>query len=348
VVPGLEEVAAGEVTQRLKGEIKRMSPGVVVFRVPEIDRDVLSLRTTDDVFLLAWGSDQLSYRAQDLEQIRRWTERSVAWDRLLQIHHGIRPKPRGKPTFRLVVQMHGEHGYRRADARKALARGLAGKLPGSWRHAEENAAVEIWLTIHGATAVCGLRLSDRSMRHRDYKQVHQAASLRPTVAAAMARLAEVRPHHVVLDPLCGAGTILAEVLAGAGRMPLSILGGDIEAASVRAASVNLRRLGQPLLARWDAGRLPFADHCVDRLLSNPPFGKQLGSPEEMGPLYRRLVVEFTRVVKPGGRVLLLTADATALTEAARRVRWKPLQRLRIRILGQPAFLFAFRTSSDSP
>src|SRR5438128_3351665 len=106
--------------------------------------------------------------------------------------------------------MTGEHGYRRADARKALAEGLAGKLPASWRPAEENAAVEVWLTIHGATAVCGLRLSDRTMRHRTYKQDHLPASLRPTVAAAMVRLAEARPNQVFLDPMCGAGTILAE------------------------------------------------------------------------------------------------------------------------------------------
>src|SRR5207249_208512 len=111
---------------------------------------------------------------------------------------------KGKPSYRLVVQMEGKHGYLRRDARTALARGLEGKLPASWPHAEENAAVEIWLTIDEATAVCGLRLSDRTMRHRTYKLEHRPASLRPTVAAAMVLLAEIRPRMVVLDPFCGA------------------------------------------------------------------------------------------------------------------------------------------------
>src|SRR5262249_20106317 len=150
----------------LGGEIKRTSPGVIVFRVPQITRDLLELKTVEDVFLLAWGTDQLTYRAADLDQIRRWTAHESDWNRLLQIHHEIRPKPHGKPTYRLIAQMTGEHGYRRADARKALTRGLVGKLPASWRAVQENAAVEIWLTIHGAVAVCGLRLSDRTMRHR--------------------------------------------------------------------------------------------------------------------------------------------------------------------------------------
>ena len=57
----------------------------------------------EDVFLFAWGTDQLTYRAEDLDKIRRWTEREADWARLLQLHHTIRPKPKGKPTFRVVT-----------------------------------------------------------------------------------------------------------------------------------------------------------------------------------------------------------------------------------------------------
>ncbi len=209
VSPGLEPVAGEEIVRDLGGEVKRTGRGIVVFRLDDVDQDILRLRTTEDVFLLAWGTDDLSYRAEDLERIRRWTAREFDWDRLLRIHHQVRPKPKGKPSYRLVTQMTGDHGYWRQDAREALARGLAGKIPASWRHAEENAAVEIWLTIDGASAVCGLRLSDRTMRHRTYKAEHLPASLRPTVAAAMVRLAGAGPGHVILDPMCGAGTILA-------------------------------------------------------------------------------------------------------------------------------------------
>src|SRR4051812_27114912 len=183
VQPGLEPVAADEVARDLGGRVRRTGPGLVVFRPPEVDRRLLALRTTEDVFLLAWGTDQLTYRAEDLDKIRRWTAREADWARLLRVHHAVRPKPKGKPTYRLVTQMEGQHGYLRRDARKALAQGLEGQFPPSWRPAEENAAVEFWLTIDGATAVCGLRLSDRTMRHRTYKHEHRPASLRPTLAA---------------------------------------------------------------------------------------------------------------------------------------------------------------------
>src|SRR5688500_17240142 len=156
VQPGLEEIAAEEIERDFGGDVKRQGNGIVVFRVPEIDRSLLRLRTTEDVFLFAWGTDELSHRAKDLDSIQRWTARDVNWPQLLQIHHAVTPKPKGKPSYRLVVQKEGEHVYRRVDARTALAKGLAGKLPASWKPAEENASIEVWLTINGPMAVCGL------------------------------------------------------------------------------------------------------------------------------------------------------------------------------------------------
>jgi tRNA (guanine6-N2)-methyltransferase len=345
VFPGLEPVAEDEISTDLGGDVKRSGAEVVVFRVPQIDAAVLQLRTVEDVFLLAWGTDQLSRRATDLERLRRWTAYEADWNRLLSIHHTIRPKPKGKPTFRLVTQMSGEHGYRRSDARKALAEGLAGKLPASWRHAEENASVEIWLTIHGGTAVCGLRLSDRSMRHRRYKMEHLPASLRPTVAAAMVRLVEIKPGQVVLDPMCGAGTILAEVLEWARHYDErlgKVLGGDIEKSAIRAAEPNLRRLGEVELTKWDARALPLADESVDRILCNPPFGKQLSRPEEIGPLYRESLREWNRVLRPRGRAVVLAGDQAALRDAAANVSWRFVRQLRVRVLGQAAFISIWR------
>ena len=80
-IPGLEPVAAEEIERDLGGEVKQTGRGLVVFRVTAIDDSLLDLRTTEDVFLLAWGTDQLTYRAEDLEQIRRWTAREPDWER---------------------------------------------------------------------------------------------------------------------------------------------------------------------------------------------------------------------------------------------------------------------------
>jgi tRNA (guanine6-N2)-methyltransferase len=345
VLPGLETIAADEITDGLRGEIKKTARGLVVFRLPQIDARVFDLRTTEDVFLLAWGSDALTYRAEDLKSIRRWTAHEAEWSRLLVIHHALRTKPKGKPSYHLVAQMHGQHGYRRVDALKALADGLSGQLPASWRPVAENAAVEVWLSIDRHTAVCGVRLSDRTMRHRAWKVEHLPASLRPTVAAAMVRLAEPRRDMLLLDPMCGAGTILGEAIDYARRHRLGTLqvqGGDMDANAVRAAEVNLRRLGPARLERWDATHVPLEDATVDRIVSNPPFGKQLSRPEEIGPLYRRMVPEYDRVLKPGGRAVMLVSEDTPLREAARAVGWKLLRQVDVRVLGQMTLITVWR------
>jgi tRNA (guanine6-N2)-methyltransferase len=195
-------------------------------------------------------------------------------------------------------------------------------------------------------AICGMRLSDRTMRHRTYKHEHLPASIRPTIAAVMVRLADLKPNQVVLDPMCGAGTLLAEAyLSTKGKRSadgadwlMQVVGGDIEPGHVRAAQANLRQFHLADLKKWDARELPLPDASVDRILCNPPFGKQLSTPEEIVPLYRESVREMDRVLRPGGKSVLIVSDARALRAATERVGWKQERQVQVRILGQRAFI----------
>jgi tRNA (guanine6-N2)-methyltransferase len=347
VQPGLEPVAADEIARDLGGEVKKTSRGVVVFKLDEVTPAVLKLRTTEDVYLLAWGSDSLTYRPPDLANFRKWTANRPDWSQLFRIHHALRPRTKGKPTFHLVCQMQGEHGYKRGDVRDALVQGLAGKIPPGWVPTDENAWLEIWLTIRGKTAVCGLRLSDKTMRHRTYKEEHVLASLRPTVAAGMVRLAGLGPGMTVLDPMCGAGTILAEAIEVAktrrgGRV--EVIGGDLDPNAVFVASQNLAGVGPAHLARWDARRLPLPTASVDRVISNPPFGKQLASLDEVGPLYAAAAAEWDRVLRPGGRAVLLVMEHDILKVPLTAIGWKPTRLLKVRVLGQSAVLSVWQKS----
>jgi 23S rRNA G2445 N2-methylase RlmL len=339
VVPGLEKVAAEEIKDVLAADIKRTLPGMVVFRCAEITKQFLALRTVEDVFLLAWGSGELTHRFEDLKHIQGWTAREADWASLLRLHHQIHAKPKGTPGYRLISQMEGRHAYRRMDVQKALAQGLAGKLPARWRPVEENASVEVWIRILQSTAVCGIRLSDRTMRHRTYKREHIAASLRPTVAASMVRLADIGQGESLLDPCCGAGTILAEHLETSRNA--RALGGDIDKKALSAARSNLRRFHSAHLVRWDARRLPLADATCRRIACNPPFGKQLGNPHEIHDLYRALVSECDRVLTRAGRAVFLVADPRPLQSAARHSGWQSARTLRVRVLGQPATIVMF-------
>ena len=339
---GIESIAADEITRDIGGEVKKTARGLVVFRMEELNESVLSLRTTEDVYLMAWGSDSLTYKAEDLDTIRAWTARKPDWDHLFKLHHKVRPKTKGRPTYHFVCQMQGEHGFRRADARDAFIEGLAGVIPHGWQFSNENAWLEIWLTIRSKTAVCGVRLSDRSMRHRTYKLDHVAASLRPTVAAAMVRLAGIGPGMTILDPMCGAGTILAESIDVARKRGkggrVRVVGGDIDPNAVFVTSQNLEKVGPADLARWDATDLPLETESVDRIISNPPFGKQLSSIDQIGPLYEAASAEWDRVLRPGGRAVLLAMEHEGLRRILRARRWSLSRQMKVRLLGQLAVM----------
>ena len=332
-MPGLEPIAAEEIEQQLSAMVTRQRPGIVVFRLNKLDRRVLRLRTVEDVFLYLWGTDSLTYRAADLKYIERWTATEPNWPDVLRRYQAFRPKSAGRRTYRIVTQMRGEHGYRRLDAGKALARAVARKLPPSWQCVDEDAAVEIWLTIRGQFAICGLRLSDRTMRHRRYKRQHRPGSLRPVVAAAMVRLLRMPSRGLLVDPMCGAGTILAE-WAEIDRHA-SVVGGDHDRLCLDDARVNLSHAADVLLVQWDAQRLPLADQSISRLACNPPFGGKVGA-DDLATLYRRFGRELTRVVAPRGRVVLLVADWRLIRNALPRQHWRQVEAYRLRVLGRPA------------
>jgi tRNA (guanine6-N2)-methyltransferase len=96
------------------------------------------------------------------------------------------------------------------------------------------------------------------------------------------------------------------------------------------------------ISTWDARALPLQTGTVDRILSNPPFGKQLSTPAEIGPLYRDMVKEYDRVLRPGGKAVLLVADAAPLKDAVKRVSWRQQRQVAVRVLGQRALIGVYR------
>jgi SAM-dependent methyltransferase len=145
------------------------------------------------------------------------------------------------------------------------------------------------------------------------------ASTNPVVAAVLTRLAKIEPGQSVLDPFCGAGTLL--VSAAEMARPGLLLGFDVQNRWLRMAADNLRgRQVAGLLARADAADLPVATGSVDRVMANLPFGKRVGSHRVNSALYPAALSEIARVLPGGGRAVLLTDDKRLFREAVQRTR----------------------------
>jgi predicted RNA methylase len=150
------------------------------------------------------------------------------------------------------------------------------------------------------------------------------ASTTPVIADVMTRLAKLRPGQTVLDPFCGAGTLLVTAarraaLSAGGPARLRLLGCDLDPAALAAAQDNAARRAVPaLVVRADAGALPVGDHRVDRIVSNLPFGKRVGSHRGNIALYPAFLRGAERVLAADGRMVLLTEDKVLLRETVQR------------------------------
>ncbi len=235
-------------------------------------------------------------------------------------------------TFRVVVRVLSEARFRRADLRRALADLIARDKP-RWRFADP-AQLQISISeFHDGQYVTGLRLGGSGTRQHGAREASRQGVLPPTLAAAMVDLADSpgRLGRTLLDPCCGAGTVLAEALAAGWAAE----GTDIDAAAVEAAARNAPGASVQL---GDARELLLPDDYVAACVSSLPSA-QFGLPGGWQDWAAAALAEMSRVTRTGGSVVLLAPDLPrpAIPATLRLRRQVP-----VRPTGARATIWVFR------
>ncbi|GAC1358582.1 MAG: methyltransferase domain-containing protein [Ktedonobacteraceae bacterium] len=336
-MPGLETLAFSETKAAVAdAELVKFARGIALFKSAEPAENLLDLRTVEDVFFTL-AHIKVLRRGQDALKVLHsatlnadLTQALATWRR---VHTGAKPR-----TWRVVSQMTGTYDFRRVDGGEAVISALRRSMPRGMHMVEDDADIEVWLWLGGSDVLIGARLSDATMRHRNYKREHLPASLRPTVAAAMSWLARPTPEDIVLDPFCGAGTILIErALLGPVEREL---GSDLREEAIAMARRNARAADVPISWHiWDARSLPLEDASVTRVITNLPFGKQIGTHEGNEDLYTAVMRQCSRVLKPGGVLVALTSEDRLWDRIIREHGWKIVKKVVLVVLGQPASIF---------
>ncbi len=356
--PGLEGIAYAEVEARSAGAERSSTPGRHGVGVRELGRRVVPgragmclftapspdplrlMRTAEELFAVVGYRTGLALERTALERIRGVARDAAYVEAALAARLRVLPGSRSgaRLKFRVITRMTGDHEFRRAEFQRALERGISERTDHSWRLVDGEADVEFWATLLDDELILALRLSDESMRQRDYKVAHIPGSLRESVAAALGLLSRPQPDDVVLDPFCGAGTVLIE-RAHLGRYQM-LLGGDTDRDALAAARTNIGPRYKPIeLHPWDAAAIPLTDGSVSPIVTNLPWGLKHGSHAENRRLYPRLLREFARLLRPDGVAVMLTGETRLMSDILRNSPLRAEQTVRVSILGARASIY---------
>ena len=212
---------------------------------------------------------------------------------------------------------------------------LIGTRFAGWRRADP-AAIELWGFYLEQKLHLGFRLSDNRMRYRGREPSEREGALRPTIAAALALLADPKDGDVVIDPMCGTGALLAEVVSR--NREAEILGGDLDEEAAEMCADRFRSRAVEV-HQWDARRLPLPEQSVDCFVCNLPFGKQFSTSAANESLYPALISDWVGKLKANGRMVLLTSDTQNIERSltARRLRWRVAGK--VKVLGEWARIY---------
>ena len=339
-VLGLESILEREIV-KVGGSVEERLPGLIQFIWSGDPIDLFDFGVSEDVFFCLLKTE-ISLEKSGLKELETQIETSKSWEKGLEVLGQLSGRREKRIRFRVIAQRRGGgQRYVRTVLRDRITEVIARRFP-SWKAVSDGGNLEFWIWQSQKKVLCGLRLSDRTMRHRTYKKNSISASLRPVVARAMVILTKPTDKDVFLDPMCGAGTLLIE--RGEFGRYRELLGGDFSEDALRAAKENIGPRYKPIRIRqWNACNLPLDSGSVTSVACNLPFGKKIKNTEDLSGLYTRVLSEIRRVIRPYSLTVLLTSECNLLMQLLKKNDGFNLEStLPIELLGQRAYTVVIR------
>lgn len=328
---GLEKLLLGEI-ESLEGRQAAVVPGGVAFCGDWSACYAVNLWSRIASRVL-WKISQFDYRD---EKHLYEAARALDWQKYFTVERTLRVNVTAQKSPLKSLEF---ATLRIKDAVCDRFRGSLGRRPDVDRAHPD---VRVHAFLEGARATLYLDTSGEPLFKRGWRGEAGEAPLRENLAAGIVMLSGWQPGEPLLDPMCGAGTLLVEAAAMArGRAPgakrafgfeklkvfdpnawtrvkeqtrepasqLELFGSDHDPKALAAARRNLAEAG---VERWV--RLERVDVLERKapaaagvLLANPPYGERMGSADELARFYP-LLGDTLKKNFAGWRCYLFTAD----------------------------------------
>ena len=329
---GLEAVVKRELFA-LGFENIRASNGKVEFTsTPEdIPKANIWLRSADRVLL-----KMASFPAVSFDELFEQT-RALAWE------SWITKQGKFTVTGKSIKSTLGSVRACQSIVKKAVVERLREKYHTEWFE-ETGPEFTIQVSLLNDIAQLTIDTSGSGLHKRGYRLHAGKAAIKETLAAALVQLSYWNKDRLLIDPMCGSGTILIEAAMLARkiapgltrefasefwpRVPrsawnqtkeaardaidnqceLEIYGYDIDDEMITASKANAKRAGvnkDILFAQKDIRDL-WIDQQYGIVISNPPYGIKLAELQDLNQIYISMNKTFRK--KKGWSIYILTAD----------------------------------------
>ena len=334
-VYGFEDLAALEVEQLL-GVKAETSIGKLFFKAPlsAIYKLNIEARLLHKVVLLLWRGEVSS-----LEDIYK-AARQVDYT----------PFIAPEQSFAVRADRFGTHPFTSMDIAAAVGQAVIDSYRSSTgvrlKVNLDNPDVEILCQLRDRDFFLGINTTGESLHKRNYRVYDHPAALSTTIATALIKLSGWSERHLLLDPMCGGGTILIEAALLARRTPpgkfrksyayfkLAFTSLEEHQAFLKNALKKIQQREVPLLgidknaeylqgARANASSAEVSD-TIDLIVAdstrldsflkvqpevvvvNPPYGRRYYSPRVLRKLYPLFARALSRTCK-GSTLVAITA-----------------------------------------
>ncbi len=279
----------------------------------------LWLRCADRVYI-----NMGQFQAVTFEDLFQGTK-AIAWERLLG-EHGAFPVS-GKSV---KSALHSVPDCQKI-VKKAIAERLRSVYGREWMD-ETGPEYKIEVALLNDQVTLTVDTSGTGLHKRGYRDKAGEAPLKETLACAMLYISRWKGERVLLDPLCGSGTIPIEAAMMAMHMapglhrsfafeswpqvpqelwngikaqaeqeinrelPVRIYGSDIDYFALKLAQEHAEKAG--VADKIHFQKLDFekasSRYKYGFIITNPPYGERLSRPRQVEQLYQRMGAHFAR------------------------------------------------------
>jgi tRNA (guanine6-N2)-methyltransferase len=321
VNPGIEDIAADEIMSEIGGSVRYdLMSGHVYHEVDHLNIEALyRLRSVNRIFILLYNT-VIGSNIDELVELRK-----KLFEGLEEVHHYITPYT----NFAVDTERVGTHEFTSMDISRIVGDVIIEKVYEKTGYKPRvnlrTPNIIIHVFVRDEKFYLGVSLTgSRSLHRRGYRIYDHPAALKPTLAYAMLTLSGTRDKQLIIDPMCGGGTIPIE--AALMHEDICIRGYDQNPKHIRGAKLNASAAGvynRIYFGVWDARRIhEIYRGEIDHIVSNPPYGIRYGDPLTIRRLYKDFLESSSKALRDGGRLTIITTEYNYVSRVAEKYRFR--------------------------